>query len=61
LAKLNFKGTFYSLKPETDYRKTIQQARFGSELWRHLLILAFVLALLEMLIARSTKKDLAKV
>lgn len=58
LAKINFKGSYFSLNSDSDYRNAIRQARFGSELWRHFLILAFVLALLEMFISRSAKKDM---
>lgn len=61
LNRIHYQGSFYSLKPNSDYKKTIQQARFGSELWRHFLLLAFVMALVEMFIARSTKKDLVSV
>ncbi len=43
-----------------DYLEKIQQARYGTELWKHILIFALILALIEMLIARSSKKDLVK-
>lgn len=59
--RVHFQGTIYYPKPDTDYKKIVQQARFGSELWRHFLLLAFVMALVEMFIARSTKKDLVSV
>jgi hypothetical protein len=58
LKKINFKGTSVNLKPDENYFAKIQQARFGSELWKVLLIIAFVLALIEMMVARSAKKDL---
>jgi len=58
LKKINFKGTVVSLKPDENYFAKIQQARFGSELWKIFLIIAFVLALIEMMVARSAKKDL---
>ncbi len=58
MKKINFKGTVVSLNPDENYFAKIQQARFGSELWRIFLIIAFVLALIEMMIARSAKKDL---
>ncbi|MCX6150885.1 MAG: BatA domain-containing protein [Ignavibacteriales bacterium] len=58
LKKINFNGKVLKLDPDENYSVRIQQARFGSELWRLFLIVAFVLALLEMLIARSAKKDL---
>jgi len=37
---------------------TIKQARFGTELWKYFVILAFALALVEMLVSKSSKKDL---
>ncbi len=58
MKKINFKGTVVRLNPDENYFAKIQQARFGSELWRIFLIIAFVLALIEMMIARSAKKDL---
>ncbi|RJP66041.1 MAG: VWA domain-containing protein [Ignavibacteriales bacterium] len=58
LKKINFKGTVVNLKPDENYFAKIQQARFGSELWKIFLIIAFVLALIEMMVARSAKKDL---
>ncbi|OIO16826.1 MAG: hypothetical protein AUJ54_10785 [Ignavibacteria bacterium CG1_02_37_35] len=41
-------------KPET----IIKQARFGTELWKYFVLLAFLLALIEMLVSKSSKKDL---
>jgi hypothetical protein len=59
LKKISFKGKEYSLDVNENYTHKIQQARFGSELWRYFLLLAFVLALAEMLISRSAKKDMS--
>ncbi|MGE5411542.1 MAG: BatA domain-containing protein [Clostridiales bacterium] len=59
LKKISFKGKEYPLDVNENYTHKIQQARFGSELWRYFLLLAFVLALAEMLISRSAKKDMA--
>jgi len=42
------------------YKTQIAKSRYGSELWQLFLILALMLALLEMYISRSNKKDLAK-
>ncbi len=58
LKKINFTGTVVNLEPDENYFAKIQQARFGSELWKIFLIIAFVLALIEMMVARSAKKDL---
>ena len=57
LTKTGFKGKQFRLDANENYTREIQQARFGSELWRHFLLLALVLALIEMLISRSRKKD----
>lgn len=45
--------------PSDDYLTEITTARYGSELWKLFLIIALLLALVEMYIARSAKKDLA--
>jgi uncharacterized membrane protein len=58
LKKINFKGTYYKFEPDENYSLKIQQARFGSELWRLFLIVAFILAIVEMLVARSVKKEI---
>jgi len=36
----------------------ILQARFGSELWRYFVLIAILLALVEMTIARNAKKEM---
>ena len=36
----------------------IKQARFGTELWKYFVLLAFLLALIEMFVSKSSKKDL---
>ncbi len=38
-------------------KETITQSRYGTELWRLFLILAFAAAIIEMLVSRSSKKD----
>ena len=43
-----------------DISQIILQARFGSELWRYFLLAALILALIEMTIARSAKKELTE-
>ena len=57
----NFNGSHISVDLNTDITKVILQARFGSELWRYFLIAALILALIEMTIARSSKKDLIEI
>ncbi|MEI7811221.1 MAG: BatA domain-containing protein [Ignavibacteria bacterium] len=59
LTKINFRGKEFRLDAGDNYTKRIQQARFGSELWRYFLLVALILALAEMFISGSTKKDLA--
>ncbi len=60
LRNRNFAGRIFHYSPEDNLSEKIYQARFGSELWRHFLIAALLLALVEMMIARSGKKDLAE-
>ncbi len=59
LQQVNFKGNLIELNADENFSEEIRQARFGSELWRLFLIIALILALLEMIISRSAKKDLA--
>jgi len=61
LDKINFKGTHVQISRGDDPVSLVLQARFGSELWRYFLIAAFVLALIEMMIARSAKKELVEI
>lgn len=52
-------NSFVILNPGDNFAEIISQARFGSELWRLFLIIALVLAIIEMLLARNSKKDIA--
>jgi hypothetical protein len=61
LDKVNFKGSHIRISKGEDPVTLILQARFGSELWRYFLLAAFVLALLEMTIARSARKELVEI
>jgi hypothetical protein len=58
LKQINFNGKFTSIDKDSNITEKIMQARFGSELWRYFLLIAIILALVEMAIARNTKKDL---
>ncbi len=58
LNDIGFEGGFLSLNPEDDLTRTIYQSRFGIELWKYFLIAALLLALLEMFVAKSAKRDL---
>lgn len=58
LEKINFEGKHLEINKDDDPLKIILQARFGSELWRYFLIAAIILAIVEMTIARNTKKEI---
>lgn len=58
LSQINFKGVYTSIDKDENILQKIMQARFGSELWRYFLLVAIILALVEMTIARNTKKEL---
>ena len=53
-----FGENYLILRSDENYTEKITQARFGTELWSYFLIMALLLALLEMFISRSTKKDI---
>jgi Aerotolerance regulator N-terminal/von Willebrand factor type A domain len=48
----------HHIRDAKEIEKTVLQVRLGTELWKHLLILALLVALAEMLVARETKKEL---
>ncbi len=48
------------LNGNDNYKEKINQTRFGTELWRFFLMAALIAALLEMIISRNTKKDIAE-
>jgi len=58
LKSINFNGNHISIDKDENISQKILQARFGSELWRYFLLVALILALIEMTIAKSAKKDL---
>lgn len=58
LKAINFSGNHTSIEKEENISQKIMQARFGSELWRYFLLVAIILALIEMTIARNAKKEL---
>ncbi len=53
-----FGNNFLNIDITKNYIEKIKQARYGTELWKPFLIIAFLLALIEMFIARNTKNDL---
>lgn len=61
LNKINFQGKLLFLDREENIGDAVLKARFGSELWKHFLIIALLFAFVEMLVARSAKKDLVEV
>jgi len=61
LDNIEFAGTHINLDAENDYKNQIYKARFGSELWQLFLLIVLILALVEMFVARSAKKDLADI
>lgn len=48
-----------TLEPTAEIQRTIVQARHGVELWKHFLFAALLLALMEMVVARDSKRELA--
>ena len=58
LEKINFNGRHIRIDKNEDPAQMILQARFGSELWRYFVLIAILLALVEMTIARNAKKEL---
>ena len=58
LEKINFNGKHIKIDKSENPAQMILQARFGSELWRYFVLIAILLALVEMTIARNAKKEL---
>lgn len=50
-------ATVKNLTPDLAFETTVQQSRFGVELWKYLAGLAMILALAEMLIGREGKQE----
>ncbi len=59
LSETGFENIF-PLDIESNYIEDIYQSRFGSELWKYFLIAALAVALIEMYVSKSSKKDLAE-
>jgi uncharacterized membrane protein len=58
LDKIDFGGKYIPIDKNENPSQMILQARFGSELWRYFVLLAILLALVEMTIARNAKKEI---
>ena len=56
----NDSNEYIEVSPTDDYKTKILAMRFGSEFWQIFLIIAILLAVVEMLVARSSKKDIAE-
>jgi hypothetical protein len=56
-----FGDNYIIFNNDENYLEQISQARYGTELWSYFLIAALLLALLEMYLSRSTKKDIISV
>ncbi len=50
-------GNVYYFADYNDVSNQVEQRRFGKELWKYFLILAFILLLIEMLVARTSMKS----
>lgn len=60
LAKYFEGSDIIGLDKDSDVSEKISQARFGTELWKPFLIIALILAIIEMWLAKSSRKDLAE-
>ncbi len=58
LEQINFSGRYISIDKNENPSQMILQARFGSELWRYFVLIAILLALVEMTVARNAKKEI---
>ena len=49
---------FHYIRPNDDLEQSILQSRYGKELWKTFLWIAFGLLALEMLLSRTRKKEM---
>jgi hypothetical protein len=54
-------GSQTILNTDDNYSEKISQARFGTELWKYFMMIVLLIALVEMLVARNTKKEIADI
>jgi len=54
-------GKKFILNKNDNIKASITKSRFGSELWKIFLVIAFIIALIEMIIARNSKKEIAEI
>jgi len=57
ITKLATNNNYTFIDPNENYKQSIKQARFGTELWKYFLIAALFVALLEMFVSKNSKKD----
>jgi hypothetical protein len=51
---------YKEISAENDLSKVLEESRYGVELWKHLVLLIIILLIIEMLIARDSKKQIAE-
>jgi Aerotolerance regulator N-terminal/von Willebrand factor type A domain len=56
--KINYKGNLIKIDYDSNIKNVVLQSRFGSELWKIFIVIALTLALIEMAVSRSSKKDI---
>ena len=61
LSSANPELNIINLTADDNFAEEISQARFGTELWKLFLIIALILALIEMTVSKSSKKDIAEI
>jgi hypothetical protein len=61
LKQINFRGNYINVEKGEDPVEIVLQARFGSELWKYFLLIAILIAIVEMAVARNAKKELVEV
>ena len=51
-------GTVHTIRQTTDLERSVLESRFGVELWKYFLMLALAVAIIELLVARTTKREI---
>ena len=50
----------HTIKNVSQVEQVVRESRYGIELWKHMLIVALLVAVVEMFVARDTKRELAE-
>ncbi|MBF8249270.1 MAG: hypothetical protein HW374_2070, partial [Bacteroidetes bacterium] len=50
----------HTINDVSQVQQTVRESRYGIELWKHMLIAALMVAVVEMFVARDTKRGLAE-